>query len=122
MFCEKQLFASKNWRGSGDDLENMYHEFRVTEERALTNQFGPPVPFHKVRHLRAAKRLEASVGPIADDTLVRPLQTTLPMGDLNATCFAEVSHMNLLREQGACDLAHLSVAAAVRTFVGVSHG
>ena len=84
LFCEKQLLPSMNWRGSGDDLQNMYHEFRVTEERALTNQFGPPVPFHKVRHLEAAKRLEASIGPIADHTLVRPLQTTLPMGDLNA--------------------------------------
>ena len=108
LFCEKQLHPGYNWRGSGDDLQNMYHEFRVTEERAMTNQFGPAVPFHKVRHLKAAQRLESSKGPIADDTQVRALQTTLPMGDLNATCFAEVSHMNLLREQGACDLANLA--------------
>ena len=96
------------WRGSGDDLQNMYHEFRVTHERALTNQFGPPVPFHKVRHLRAAQKLEASIGHIDDSTKVRGLQTTLPMGDLNATCFAEVSHMNLLRAHGACDLKNLA--------------
>ena len=86
----------------------MYHEFRVSLERALTNQFGSLVPFHEVRHLDAARRLEASLGPIADDTMVRALQTTLPMGDLNATCFAEVAHMNLLREHGACDLANLA--------------
>jgi len=41
MLWEKQLLPSKNWRGSGDDLENMQHEFRVTEERALKNQFWP---------------------------------------------------------------------------------
>ena len=35
---EKQLLPSKNWRGSGDDLENMYHEFRVTKERESNNQ------------------------------------------------------------------------------------
>ena len=108
LFCEKQLLSSRIWRGSGDDLQNMYHEFRVTHERALTNQFGPPVPFHKVRHLRAAQKLEASIGHIDDSTKVRGLQTTLPMGDLNATCFAEVSHMNLLRAHGACDLKNLA--------------
>ena len=108
LFCEKQLSPSRIWRGSGDDLENMYHEFRVTDKRALTNQFGPSVPFQEVRHLKAARKLEASLGPMADDTMVRALQTTLPMGDLNATCFAEVSHMNLLREHGACDLVNLA--------------
>ena len=108
LFCEKQLLPSRKWRGSGDDLENMYHEFRVTRKRALTNQFGPAVPFKSVAHLKAARRLEAAIGPIHSDTLVRGLQTTLPMGDLNATCFAEVSHMNLLRKHGACDLADLA--------------
>jgi len=108
LFCEKQLLPSRNWRGSGDDLENMYHEFRVTKQRALSNQFGPPVPFRSVAHLAAAQRLEAAIGPIAGDTLLRGLQTTLPMGDLNATCFAEVAHLNLLREHGACDLAALA--------------
>ena len=28
LLCEKQLLPSKIWRGSGDDLQNMYHEFR----------------------------------------------------------------------------------------------
>ena len=108
LLCEKQLLPSRKWRGSGDDLQNMYHEFRVTRKRALTNQFGPAVPFREVRHLRAAKKLEASLGHIADATKVRALQTTLPMGDLNATCFAEVSHLNLLRQHGACDLENLA--------------
>ena len=108
LFCEKQLMPSRKWRGSGDDLENMYHEFRVTKKRALTNQFGPAVPFKTVAHLKAARRLDAAIGPIDGDTLVRGLQTTLPMGDLNATCFAEVSHLNLLRKHGACDLNHLA--------------
>ena len=79
------MLPSRNWRGSGDDLENVYHEFRVTKKRALSNQFGPPVPFRSVAHLAAAQRLEAAIGPIAGDTLLRGLQTTLPMGDLNAT-------------------------------------
>ena len=108
LFCEKQLLPSRNWRGSGDDLQNMYHEFRVTKERALTNQFGPAVPFKAVAHLSAARRLEAAIGPIDGGTLVRGLQTTLPMGDLNATCFAEVAHLNLLRKHGACDLNNLA--------------
>ena len=102
------MHPSRDLRGSGDDLENMYREFRVTDKRALTNQFGHRGPFYKVRHLSAARRLEASIGPIADNMMVRALQTTLPMGDLNATDFAEVSHINLLREQGACDLANLA--------------
>ena len=108
LFCEKQLLPGRKWRGSGDDLENMYHEFRVTKERALTNQFGPAVPFKSVAHLNAARRLEAAIGPIGGDTLVRGLQTTMPMGDLNATCFAEVAHLNLLRGHGACDLSDLA--------------
>ena len=108
LFCEKQLLPSREWRGSGDDLENMYHEFRVTHKRALTNQFGPAVPFKSVAHLKAAQRLVAANGPIDGDTLVRGLQTTLPMGDLNATCFAEVAHLNLLRKHGACSLADLA--------------
>ena len=108
LICEKQLHPSRYLRGSGDDLENMYHEFRVSEERARTNQFGPSVPFQSVKHLKAAQRLEATIGDIADHEMVRALQTTLPMGDLNATCFAEVSHMNLLREHGACDLVNLA--------------
>ena len=108
LFCEKVLLPSRKWRGSGDDLQNMYHEFRVSAKRALTNQFGPSVPFRSVAHLKAAQRLEATVGPVAGGTLVRGLQTTLPMGDLNATCFAEVAHMNLLREHGACDLKNLA--------------
>ena len=75
---------SRKWRGSGDDLQNMYHEFRVTGKRAQTNQFGPPVPFSDVAHLQAAKRLVAVVGHIDAATMVRGLHTTLPMGDLNA--------------------------------------
>ena len=108
LFCEKQLLPKYNWRGSGDDLENMYHEFRVSRKRALTNQFGPPVPFRDVQHLKAARRLKAALGHIHGDTLVRGLQTTLPMGDLNATCFAEVAHLNVLREHGACDMKNLA--------------
>ena len=88
--------------------QNMYHSFHVTHERALTNQFGPPVPFHKVKHLSAARRLEALRCPIAYNTMIRGLQSTLPMGDLYATCFAEVSHMNLLRAHGACDLENMA--------------
>ena len=82
----------------------MYHEFRVSKKRALTNQFGPLVPFHEVAHLKAAKRLEAAIGPIERETMLRGLQTTMPMGDLNATCFAEVAHLNLPRAHGACDM------------------
>ena len=108
LFCEKQLLPGRKWTGSGDDLKNMYHEFRVSKKRAVTNQFGPPVPFCSVAHLKAAQRLDAAIGPIGGDTLVRGLQTTLPMGDLNATCFAEVAHLNLLRHHGACDLANFA--------------
>ena len=108
LFCEKQLLPGRKWRGSGDDLKNMYHEFRVSKKRAVTNQFGPPVPFCSVAHLKAAQRLDAAIGPIGGGTLVRGLQTTLPMGDLNATCFAEVAHLNLLRHHGACDLANFA--------------
>ena len=40
--------------------------------------------------------------------MLRGLQTTMPMGDLNATCFAEVAHLNLPRAHGACDMANLA--------------
>ena len=40
LFCEKVLLPSRKWRGSGDDLQNMYHEFRVSAKRALTNHLA----------------------------------------------------------------------------------
>ena len=108
LFREMQLMPSRKWLGSGDDTQNMYLEFRVTGKQAPTNQFGPPVPFRDVAHHRAAKRLDAAVGAVDEKAIVRGLQTKLTMGYLNATCFAEVSHMNLLREHGACDLLNLA--------------
>ena len=93
-------FVRSNSHLRGDDLENMYHEFWVSKKLALTNQFGPAVPFKSVAHLKAAQRLEAAIGHINGDPHVRGLQTTLPIGDLNATCFTEVAHLNLFREHG----------------------
>ena len=107
VLCELQLRPSERVRGSGDDLPDYYHSIRVSEERARTNQFGPPVRFAEVAHLPAAQRLVARTGPLDAGVLLRGLQSTLPMGDVNATDYGQVGHLNVLRAGGAARLEQL---------------
>ena len=89
-------------RGSGDDLPDFYHSVRVPGKRALTNAFGPAIAFREVQHLHAASQFrERFVDSVHPGTLVRALQTTLPMGDVNATDFAQLAHLGVLAEGDA---------------------
>ena len=111
IFCEIVMKVDEFLQGSVMDLlilvTNFYHTCGVSRARALRNQLGRPKPLRWFREAfersggGALSRLEAREGPLADDELVVPLQTTLPMGDTNATEFAEVGHINLLRTFGA---------------------
>ena len=88
-------------QGSVMDLTNFYHTCGVSRARALRNQLGRPKPLRWFWEAfersggGALSLLEAREGPLADDELVVPLQTTLPMRDTNATEFAKVGHLNL---------------------------
>ena len=78
---------------------------RVSEARARSNAFGRRLRFRDVAHLAAARRLRARYPGIRDDTPVRALQSTLPMGGRNATDFGQLAHLGLLRDGDTLDEA-----------------
>ena len=95
-------------RGSGDDLPDFYHTIEVSSARARSNVFGPPLRFSDIAHLAAGRRLVERLrqeGRSLPEACfyVRALQKTLPMGDRNATCFAELGHLGVLDAAGALD-------------------
>ena len=49
----------------------------------------------------------ARTGPLDAAVLLRGLQSTLPMGDVNATDYGQVGHLNVLRAGGAARLEQL---------------
>ena len=101
MLTELLVGARARIRGSGDDLPDFYHTIRVSRERARSNAFGRRLRFRDVAHLAAARRLRASHPEIDDNTFVRACQSTLPMGDKNATDFGELAHLGVLDAGGA---------------------
>ena len=101
MLTELQVGVKARIRGSGDDLPDFYHTIRVSQERAKSNAFGRPLKFRDVAHLGAASRLRALHPGLCDDTLLRACQSTLPMGDKNATDFGELAHLGVLAVGGA---------------------
>ena len=100
-FCEVHLRDGEDLRVSADDLPDFYHTIRVSRERARGNAFGRRLRFRDVAHLAAARRLRASHPEIDDNTFVRACQSTLPMGDKNATDFGELAHLGVLDAGGA---------------------
>ena len=103
MFTELLVGARARVRGSGDDLPDFYHTVKVSSARARSNAFGRPVRFRDVAHLAAARRLREQRPDIQDNTLIRALQATLPMGDTNATDYGQLAHLGVLREGEALD-------------------
>ena len=101
MLTELQVGVRARIRGSGDDLPAFYHTIRVSQERAKNSAFGRPLKFRDVAHLGAASRLRALHPGTRDDTLVQACQSTLPMGDQNATDFGELAHLGVLAAGGA---------------------
>ena len=85
LFTELQAGNRARVRGSGDDLPDFYHSVRVTAARERCNAFGRRVRFRDVAHHAAAQRLRAQHPHLRDDTWVRALQPTFPIGDTNAT-------------------------------------
>ena len=95
--------------GSGTDLPDFYHTVVCSEERARTNAFGPRLRLVELGDLPAAVRLRARCARAgrAPPEFVRAIQATLPMGDLNATDFAQVAHLGVLRAGGCARPASL---------------
>ena len=88
-------------RVSVDDLPDYCHWFRVSEERVLTNGFGPPIPHEAARKKRAWGLLsEEQREEIARSGEAATCWGALPMGDGNAVSFAHEGHANLLRTGG----------------------
>ena len=87
------------------DLPDCFHSVMVSLERAWTNAVGPKVPVEDFRSTpgRAYRRLVARCANlgIAVPKQAQPAWRTLPMGDLNAVCFMQTGHLNLLRRGGA---------------------
>ncbi len=107
------LKRGQRLRGSGDDLPDFYHTIRVSDSRALSNTFGPVLAWDDIAHLEAATRLHARV--LRGDTRpcagpprwVRAMQRTLPMGDRNATDFAQIAHLGVLARHGGASMDEL---------------
>ena len=62
--CDVRLEKSEVLRGSAEDLENFYHQCRVTRKRALSNAVGPLVDVAEVEHTAAWRRF-TQVPPLA---------------------------------------------------------
>ena len=84
-------------------MPDFYHTVRMSNARARSNAFGRSVRFRDVAHLAATRRLREQRPDIQDNTLVRALQATLPMGDTNATDYGQLAHLGVLREGEALD-------------------
>ena len=98
-----QLRRGEKARVSGRDLPDCYHSCRVSFARACTNATGPLLPASLFEGGRAYRllvqrcRRRGSAVP----EFVRAAWRSLPMGDLNAVCFVQAAHTNLLRRAGA---------------------
>ena len=92
-------------RGSGRDLPDAYHSARVPLARAFRNAVGPWMDGGRWHHTAAYQRLLArrrARGETAPPRRVTACWRSLPMGDLNAVDFMQVSHLNCLRSRGCC--------------------
>ena len=90
-------------------MPDFYHTVVCSEGRARSNAFGPRMRLVDLGDLPAAvryrQRCEAA-GRVPGE-FVRAIQATLPMGDLNATDFAQVAHLGVLRAGGCAALESL---------------
>ena len=92
-------------RGSGRDLPDAYHSARVPLERAFRNAVGPWMEGHRWAHTAAFRRLverRKERGLTTAPRRITACWRSLPMGDLNAVDFMQVSHINCLRARGCC--------------------
>ena len=90
-------------RGSLDDLRNLYHAFRVSDERAFSTPVGPVWHFRDFKGSAAldALRLRRPGVKLTPNTRVHACFAGLSMGDKWAPSIAQVSHENVLHQSGA---------------------
>ncbi len=105
------LGPGEKLRGSGDDLPDYYHMIATPPGRWFSNQVGPSfvvdgellADFGAVRRLLERQPAEGGARDAFPGRRVRMLQRSLPMGDVNATDYGEVAHLNVLDSRGALD-------------------
>lgn len=73
-----------------EDLREFYHAFRIPRERELRNAFKLRVHPNQVHQLEAFKESFLQCDEIV------PCLKTMAMGDLNAVCYGQASHLGVL--------------------------
>ena len=102
-YAELQLGRHEGVRGSVDDLPDFYRTELCSRDRAQSNQIGHKFEWHELSDFPAAAHFREREGDSFHPShLVRAVQRTVPMGDLNATDFSQIAHMGVLRAGGAC--------------------
>ena len=97
-FCDVLLGPSQSFKGYTTDLSNFYHQVGLSRSRSRRTILGKTLLFDLVEHLQAGQRLlqREKTRP----SHVHVVQRTMPMGDVNATDFGQISHCGLLRVGG----------------------
>jgi len=86
----------------------MYHTLGTSRARGRTTVLGRGWRLEQLSHLAATQRLvDREGGRVRAGARVRIVAGSVPMGDVNATDFAEVGHLNMLRCQGAAQASEL---------------
>ena len=101
--AEITLEDNERLRVSADDLPDFYHTLGVSQERALSNVFGPWLSAEQARARcpRAWAALAEEARERAEETdCVASLWGALPMGDGNAVSFSQEAHANILSAGG----------------------
>lgn len=96
-----------------EDLREFYHAFRIPRERELRNAFKLRVPPSPVHQLEAFKESFLQCDEIV------PCLKTMAMGDLNAVCYGQASHLGVLLQS---KLYPLTILFASRRSLPVPNG
>ena len=87
--------------GSGSDLRDFYHLFKVSDERARRNVLCGSVPTHLLRHLNCFEPAMSS------EPFLYGCLATLAMGDTQAVTLAQTSHLSLALRSGSAAPSNL---------------